>query len=83
MQGECTCIGRYLKKKQLSGVTSHGLQWENKPTSYKLERSIAKQDGVPHAHALLVWGKCSRRLSGLHTGFTDFSFFRYFSHGST
>ena len=43
----------------------------------------AQQDGVPQAHALLVWGKCSRRLSGLHTGFTDFSFFRYFSHGST
>ena len=72
-----------FEKKQLSGVTSHGLQWENK--TYKLERSIAKQDGVPHAHALLVWGKCSRRLSGLHTGtgFTDFSFFRYFSRGST
>ena len=41
------------------------------------------RDGVPHAHALLVWRKCSRRLSELHTGFTDFSFFRYFSHGST
>ena len=46
-------------------------------------QSSDQQDGVPHAHALLVWGKCSRRLSGLHTGFTDFSFFRYFSHGST
>ena len=45
--------------------------------------TLTEQDGVPHAHALLVWGKCSRRLSGLHTGFTDFSCFRYFSHGST
>ena len=45
--------------------------------------SFAQQDGVLHAHALLVWGKCSRRLSELHTGFTNFSFFRYFSHGST
>ena len=44
---------------------------------------LSEQDGVLHAHALLVWGKCSRRLSELHTGFTDFSFFRYFSHGST
>ena len=44
---------------------------------------LLKQDGVPHAYVLLVWGKCSRRLSGLHTGFTDFSCFRYFSHGST
>ena len=38
----------------------------------------AQQDGVLHAHALLVWGKCSSRLSELHTGFTDFSFFSLF-----
>ena len=34
------------------------------------------EHGVLHAHALLVWGKCSRRFSELHTGLFSL-FFRW------
>ena len=40
------------------------------PSSAKQQREMTnrQQDGVLHAHALLVWAKCSRRLSELITG---------------
>ena len=48
-------------------------------TSLFKDCRLAKQDGVLPAHALLVWGKCSRRLSELHTGFYyQFQFFSLF-----
>ena len=55
-----------------------GLNKNRKRGKKEGERKLKEQDGVLHAHALLVWGKCSRRLSELHTGFTNFSFFCYF-----
>ena len=59
---KCTWIGR-IWKKWFSGITSHGLKWENK--IHKLKASISTNISCISAHSTCYWYYFNKSFYGI------------------